>query len=347
MLLLAAGPIGCTGTSESDAGGRSARVPKDRADQGAGESDQAPTVRQVTITPSVPKVDGSVKCAAETNDPDGDKLDVHYVWMNDTRGTVLGRSETLSLTPSAIMPGEALSCTVTAEDPDGVTGEATADVSPGCGYADARSLSDVSFTLHIVFRPWITDDVIPGWGGEPWDWDGDIPDWLIDVADVLSDVLDIVAAVCPDPRITGAAKAADAVETILGVIDEYGPELMEGDVPPDPDLYPYVFDSEGQLYSIASGSIQYDNTYEVSLRFSHLDLTQYAGVAVDMEDLDVAFDDNMGDYLDQDASPLQFAPDVFADGAYCTSMYYNPSDSARSSALAYVPGSVLFMAIEM
>ena len=39
--------------------------------------------------------------------------------------------------------------------------------------------------------------------------------------------------------------------------------------------------------------------------------------------------------------------ELFAEGAYCTSTIYNPTDYGQSSDVAYVPSSILYMAIEV
>lgn len=56
----------------------------------------------------------------------------------------------------------------------------------------------------------------------PWDWDGDVPDWMIDVTEALGTIL-------ASPELKTTAE-------ILEIVDEYGPVLLDGTVPPDPVL---------------------------------------------------------------------------------------------------------------
>ena len=74
---------------------------------------------------------------------------------------------------------------------------------------------------------------------------------------------------------------------------------------------------------------------------------EYAGVAVDLEDYDLAFDDNMGDYLDQGSIPLALSSQLALDGAYCTTTYYNPTSRSSQTDVAVVPSSILWMQIEV
>ena len=88
----------------------------------------------------------------------------------------------------------------------------------------------------------------------------------------------------------------------------------------------------------------WDDSYEVDLEFANQDFRDVA-LAIDMEDYHVAFDDNMGDYLDQGSTPLVLAPDLLKASAYCTATYYNPSSKPRDSDYALVPSSILWMEI--
>ncbi len=305
-----------------------------------------PTVERVRISPESPHVDDTVTCTASVSGlGDGETV---MSWRNATRKRDLGEGESLKLRPDSIRPGESLVCTVTATNSAGAA-EGSAQTSPACGVSKRASLTDTTVSLHILFRPWITEDVIPGYGGAPWDWDGNIPDWLLDVADALEELLDVVTDLYPDPDLVAADEAVTTVNDILEAVDEYGPELLKGDVPPDPDLFPYQMTSGGEPVSIRGfdASAQWDNTYEVTLDVPHVDLVNLDGFVLDMEDLDLAFDDNMGDYLTQGASPLVFLSEALADSAYCPIRYANPKDRELATETAYIPGSILWMEIEV
>lgn len=307
---------------------------------------RGPKIDKVSIEPKVPNVDGPVTCSVDTKDVSVSK---EFRWKNMTNGRELGSGAKITLDPDRIDPGDTLRCEVTIEDQDGHTATDHADVEPGCGFYDTRSLADVDITIHIFFRPVITEDLIPGYGGEPWDWDGNIPDWILDVTSALSDILGAFASVYPDPDIIAAAEVAGQVDKILDVIDTYGPELLRGTVPPDPNLYPYLYDDAGNLYSYndVGDGFSWDDSYEVELSFSGQDFRSYAGLAIDMEDRDLAFNDNMGDYLDQQSDPLILSSQIFANTAYCTSTYYNPGTHTQSSKFAVIPSSILWMSIEV
>lgn len=338
-VLTACGDIGSIGDDEPGAGRRSDR---DETRDGS-----KPVVSDVRISPTIPYVDGPVSCRADYGDDDGGHLEAEYTWRNSSRDVKLGTGADIVLHPDDISPGETLTCAVSVTDADGNLAAGDAQVSPGCGFYDPASLGDVSFVVDILFRPYITDEVIPGYEGAPWDWDGDVPDWILDVVGIVSDVLDVGAYL--DPTLMTAAEAADVAEELLWLIEEYGPELMEPYVPPDPDVYPYVFDSEGTIYTYwdDSAGIQWEDSYEVAIEVPHEDFYTYDGIAFDLEDIDLAFDDNMGDWLDQGDDPLILAWPVFSDGAYCTTVYANPTHYAQSSDSAYVPSSILWMSIEV
>lgn len=198
-------------------------------------------------------------------------------------------------------------CTATATDRHGASTSGSANVTPRCGFSDVASLRSVDLDIDIVFQPFITDDVEPGYGSEPWDWDGQIPEW----------------------------------------IDEVAPGLFAASVPPDPDLYPYVVDAEGGMAPFWGGveGVRWDDSYTVSL---HLDDVSFAGgrwFFLDMEDVDLAFDDNMGDYLDQGATPLILTDSLIEDTAYCTAVTYNRDAVPLESAYAYIPGSILWLSL--
>ena len=317
-------------------------------DGGADLAGKAPTVKSVTITPDVPHVDGDVQCTARVEDADSAKLTTTLTWRNATRDTSLGKGERLTLHPGQISPGEKLTCEASVEDPEGHTATGRGSVEPGCGFADDGSLADATVSIHITFRPFITDELIPGYEGEPWDWDGSIPGWIEDLVDVLAKLADGLAWVYPDPSVMSAAEALDWAQKIIDALNEYGPGLFAATVPPDPNLYPYLVDAEGALYSIGGvgDGFDWDDSYEVDLRIGGVDLRDLA-LAVDMEDYDVSFDDNMGDYLDQGSTPLLLGPELLADSAYCTATYYNPTSKSRDSEYALIPSSILWMEIEV
>lgn len=306
-----------------------------------------PMVEDVRVSPRVPFVDGEVSCDATASDPDGDSVELAYRWENESRGTVIGRTASLTLDPDTIRPGETLRCVVTATDPGGAEDGDSDSVAPGCGYSDEASLRDVDVEVSIVFRPWITDDVIPGYQYEPWDWDGDIPEWLFDFADALATILDVVSDITLDPSVETAAAVAEHLDEVLELIDEYAPELLEDTVPPDPQIYPYLFEESGDVIPLMDVVEwrDWEDTYEIDFRLTGLDLSGLGGLAVDLEDEDLAFNDNMGDLHDHGAMPLVLRTPLFLDGGYCTAAYYNPANTARESAQAYIPGSVLYLSI--
>lgn len=314
-------------------------------DDGGQDGGAAPTVGAVSITPRVPYVDGSVRCDAETT---GTDLDVTWAWENETTGRTLGTGREIVLSPDEISPGDTLRCAVSAEDGRGRRASASGEAVPGCGYADPGSLGSIDAEISITFRPWITDDLEPGYGGQPWDWDGQVPDWWMDVAGALEEVLGLAATIYPDPNLVSAAEAAEYANELLALIDEYAPGFMEPYVPPDPDVFPYVADSDGNLWPFFDGDvgIQWEDSYEIGVAFEDVDLTGDVALVLDLEDVDVAFDDDMGDWLDQGSYPLVLGADVFLDGAYCTSVYYNPSDDPQGTDDTYVPSSILLMRID-
>ena len=318
---------------------------RDGASDAAGT---APVVRSVAISPASPFSDGEAECRARYDDDDSERLDVAYTWRNVTRGTKLGTRETVELSPAEIAPGEVLRCDVVVADPEGRTASGASSAEPRCGFADTSSLRDVDVSIHIIFRPFKTDDLVPGYEGEPWDWDGTIPDWISDLVAALSDLADVVSSLYPDPTVVSAAEALAYAEQIIELMEEYGPGLFAATVPPDPNLYPYMFDSEGQLhgYSDVGDGFDWDDSYEVDITLRGQDFRD-RGLAIDMEDYDTVFDDNMGDYLDQGSIPLALAPQVFLDGAYCSSLFYNPGSRTRESDVSIVPSSILWMEIEV
>ncbi|MDP6933925.1 MAG: hypothetical protein QGG40_13455, partial [Myxococcota bacterium] len=137
-----------------------------------------PVIDSVEIRPSSVYVDGPATCVASASDRDGDEVDLTYTWRNATSGQTLGTGPDIELDPDLIMPGETLKCLVTARDPEAAEAEEQASTEPVCGFYDAGSLKEVNFDIGIFFRPYITDELRPGFGGEPWDWTGDIPDWV-------------------------------------------------------------------------------------------------------------------------------------------------------------------------
>ena len=313
-------------------------------------SNSPPRVSGVSISPSSVYVDGEAYCTAAVDDPDGDSTTVSYTWRNETRGTRLGSSRTVELRPDEIMPGETLSCTVQAEDPSGATASQKTSVEPVCGLADLDSLGDINATITVHFRPWTTDELQPGWGGTPWDWDGQIPDEVFDLANDLSLILTLVSAIYPAPEVLTAQETLDQLIEIGYLIDSTAPVLLEETVPPDADIFPYMVDDDGYVYPFwdqEDGGLRWQDSYEVELTVEQLDLAAYSLFALDLEDVDLVIDDNMGDFLDHEDNPLMLSWMLFAEGAYCTSTFYNPTDYAQSSEVAYVPSSILYMAINV
>ena len=313
-----------------------------------GERSHAPEVANVRISPDVVHVDEEVTCAADAEDPDGGEPTLAYEWRNASRDSSLGSGPSLVLTPDDITPGETLRCQVTATDRGGHEGQGNAETVPICGFSDSASLEDFALEIRILFRPYKSEDLNPGDGGEPWDWDGTVPDWLLELADTLSDILGDLSDVIPNEDLMTAAAAAEALDLILEAIDEHAPDFMEPYVPPDPDLFPYRLDDEYYYpYWDGDEGIQWEDEYEVGLTVEHQDLYTIPLLAIDMEDLDITFDDSMGDWLDQGGLPLMLSSEYFEDGAYCTSTYYNSSDNAQETDVSYIPSSILWMEVDV
>ncbi|HCH61975.1 MAG TPA: hypothetical protein DFR83_04160 [Deltaproteobacteria bacterium] len=344
-------------SDEDESGGSSADEQNaEEEDARDGESEEQepvnrrPRVSNVTILPSNVYVDGQARCSAEVSDPDGDPTTKTYVWENASRGRRLGSSQTISLSPATILPGETLTCTVEAEDPDGAVGTGTGRTRPVCGMSDLSSLDDVNFHVSIYFRPWTTDELQPDWGGHPWDWNGSIPDEIFSLANDLDDILTLVNHVYPTPELITAQEVLDQLVEIGYFVDATAPMLLDETVPPDPDIYPYMMDSEYGVYpfwDLADGGWWWQDSYEVHFTMEQVDLNTFHVFAFDIEDIDLITDDNMGDYLQQGDNPVMLSWELFAEGAYCTSTIYNPTDYAQSSDVAYVPSSILYMAIEV
>jgi hypothetical protein len=195
-------------------------------------------------------------------------------------------------------------------------------------------------------RPFVTDEHKPGSEGEPWDWNGSIPDWIFDLGGELLTILTWINTVFPEPSLVSATAGLDAFLEIAELIDQYAPELMEGSTPPDPDVYPFMLDKQGYAYGLGD-SLQWDDTYELALEATALDINTYAGVGFDLEDLDAYYHDSMGDWHDHGDMPLILWWPVFKNGGYCTSRFFNPHNDPQESDTSYVPSSVLLMEIEV
>ncbi len=91
-------------------------------------SNRAPTVDvpQVSSSTAITN-DATLTCAATGVDPDGEAVTTSYAWTVEGSPEVVGTAATLVLTPSLVQPGQALRCTVTAEDPGGLQGMATSE----------------------------------------------------------------------------------------------------------------------------------------------------------------------------------------------------------------------------
>ena len=105
---------------------------------------------------------------------------------------------------------------------------------------------------------------------EPWDWDGDVPNWLIDAMNILG---------------VFVPEAASMAE-VLGLVDEYAPELLEGTVPPDPYIEYWINDE------VVDASPTEDNTYEPNWRdTTKVRLGRNDTLYVVFVDEDLTFDD--------------------------------------------------------
>jgi hypothetical protein len=300
------------------------------------------------VTPSEVWVDGPVSCQAEVSDPEDDAVTVTYTWWNVSDDTEIGSGQEIQLSPADILPGDTLRCEVSAEDEDGKQATDSEEVPAICGYYDINSLANTNFNLRLFIRPYVTDEHKPGQEGEPWDWDGDVPDWVFNFATELLNILDWLSAIYPEPNLMAAAAGIDTFFELASLIDEYAPELLEGTVPPDPNLYAYMVDDEGYTHHPWPDlELEWDDTYEVSVSGSGIDMLQYVGFGLDLEDMDLYFDDSMGDWHDHGDMPLVLWWPTFHAGAYCTSRYYNPSSDPQVTVMSSLPSSILLMELEV
>ena len=229
-----------------------------------------------------------------------------------------------------------------------IPAHASASVTPSCGLYDLNDLASINFAITIYFRPWATEDLVPGYGGEPWDWDGTVPGELFQLASQLNELLGLINTVYPTPETLTAEETLEYLIQIGYLVEDVAPVLLEETVPPDPDLYPYLVDSEGYITTYWEGEgLRWSDSYEVELSAEQQDLLTYDYFVLDMEDIDLLFDDNMGDWTDQGTDPLLLGWPIFSEGAYCTSSYVNPTELPQTSEVAFVPSSILWMQIEI
>ena len=306
----------------------------------------APLLEDVGIWPNNPQVDAPVECLATATDPEDDPITLTYTWWNDTTGAELGTGAELQLSPLKLTPGDTLRCEVTAEDEGGKSASADTETDTICGFYSMDALDAVDFTMRMFLRPYMTEEHHPGSEGQPWDWSGDIPSWIFQFSNELLNILSWINTVYPDPTLASATAGLDAFLEIAELIDQYAPELMEGSTPPDPDIYPFMLDDEGYPYSLGP-SMQWDDTYEIAIEATAMDLNTYAGMAFDMEDIDVLYDDSMGDWHDHGDMPLILWWPVFKNGGYCTSRFFNPNHEPQDTDTSYVPSSVLLLEVEV
>lgn len=73
-----------------------------------------PVVTDTTVAPAVHRVGDTLTCTAEGTDIDGDAVSLAFAWSDGQTGS------------TAVAGGAPLTCTVTAQDPDGATGTGTA-----------------------------------------------------------------------------------------------------------------------------------------------------------------------------------------------------------------------------
>lgn len=133
-----------------------------------------------------------------------------------------------------------------------------------------------------AFRVFIDEFVVDPYkpDQQPWDWDGTVPDWLLTSIGILAQVIE-------HPYL----QTADA---ILNAIDEHAPDLLDGTVPPDPQLWVNIDGGTYGYYPL--GSVDTDDDTYTPAFYSAVDITLYPGevLYIDLWDEDLTFDDEIG-----------------------------------------------------
>lgn len=114
--------IRCLGTVEDPSGGTHSGY-DDRV-----MTNRNPSISSLSIAPSTAYNDSTLACSVIATDIDGQSLSTAYLWMNETQGTVLGSSGSLTLSSSGASSGDVIVCETTVTDPTGGSATSSTDV---------------------------------------------------------------------------------------------------------------------------------------------------------------------------------------------------------------------------
>ena len=151
--------ITCTATATDNDGG------SDSAADSIEVDNTAPIIDSILVAPATVKVGNSLTCTAIASDVDGDSPTISYEWSSQL-GTI-ETGATITITESNSDPGDTITCTATAIDPQGllVTDAATATVENS-----APVVSAVAISPNNIFA-----DTTVSCTGTTGDADGDTP----------------------------------------------------------------------------------------------------------------------------------------------------------------------------
>jgi hypothetical protein len=317
------------------------RPPNPNNNNGGG-SQESVSITSVSIDADTTTLDGVATCSAQASSSDGSTVSLAYKWKNQSTEQVIYSGNEIWMSAAYADVGDVIECVVSATTSTGLSAQKSATVDTVCGFSQLSNMESVNIDLHLVFRPYITDELIWLYGDEPWDF-GYIPDWIYDLMDEIQGWVDLLGL------LTGSTAQVDALYDILDLLNYMEtayPELTEGSKPPDVDIEPYLVDNNYNVTFISGGGL-WENTNDVQLSFSAIDLTKYY-LQIDIEDIDATFDDNMGDWFDHGfETPFALGGQLLADTGYCKTMYYNKSDTGRYTGGANIPSSILMFELEV
>ena len=136
--------------------------------------------QEATISPNNNvRISDTLMCSGVAIDFDGSIPTLVYSWSNDTTGTVIGSSSSLSLSLSIAQPTDTISCTIAATDVDGETASSSASVviensvpaidslvlSPQTAYTDDDIVASVTASdadgesISLVYE-WSVDGIV-------------------------------------------------------------------------------------------------------------------------------------------------------------------------------------------
>ncbi|MEC7985400.1 MAG: hypothetical protein VX278_09565, partial [Myxococcota bacterium] len=84
-----------------------------------------PVIDAVSISPANPTSSEILTCSGSASDLDGETLSESYSWENQNTGMVLGSGSSITLLPSAVAPGDVVTCTYQASDSDDSSSDTT------------------------------------------------------------------------------------------------------------------------------------------------------------------------------------------------------------------------------